>query len=342
MKLSPIFKMYEEATPALIDLLESVTLGTNGAHYRHLDTRERIHTADNPLHLVMERNERAFGNVSFCRRERTWYVRYFAFDRIIQGTGQKKSKGGGGKLKQELQHFFDEVIGPEHPYGEVNSFYAYIDPNNEKSLWMSENFGFGTKATIATQTFSRSRLPKGTNVESTTNWNFVKDTIRSAYGNTHYYFEDHLKEGPYYYITDEQDEIIACAKITKATWAIERLPGKMGGWLPKVIPYIPGLRRIIRPKKHTFLVPEAVVVKNNDPKLLEALFEGMLRWEGEHLILWWIDETTPLYRETKDKVKWGMLHKLVGVNKVNLVVKHNEHFEYDNSIPVYTCGFDFV
>ncbi len=342
MKLPSIFKFYTEATPALISLLESVTLGTNGAHYRHLDTRERIHTADNPLHLVMERNDKAFGNVSFCQREKTWYVRYFATDKLIQGTGQKKSKGSGGVIKQGLQHFFDNVISPEHPYGEVNSFYAYIDPNNEKSLWMSENFGFEAKATIATQSFSRSKLPKNARVEMTHSWEEVAPLIRSEFREYQYYFEHHLKQGPFYVLRNEEGEIQACAKVTKARWAIERLPGKLGGLLPKVIPFIPGLRRIIRPKKHTFLVPEAVVVKNNDPKLLEELFEGMLALEKEHLILWWVDEIAPLYKSVQDKVKWGLLHKIIGVNKANLMVKHNKKFNYDKSIPVYTCGFDFV
>ena len=342
MKLSPIFQLREKTTPALIELLESVTLGTNGAHYRHLDTRERIHSADNPLHLVMERNERAIGNVSFCRRKKTWYVRYFAFDRVIQGTGQKRSKSGRGKLKLELQHFFNEVIDSGQLHGEVNSFYAYIDPNNEKSLWMSENFGFDTKATIATQTFSRSRLPKQTKVEQSNDWSLVSEMIRSEYGDHNYYFEHHLQQGPFYILRNKNGEIVACTKATKATWAIERLPGKMGGWLPKVIPLIPGLRKIIRPKKHSFLVPEAVAVKNHDPQLLQELFEGILALENEHLLLWWIDEIAPLYRATKDEVRWGMLHKLVGVNNANLVVKHNKDFHYDNSIPVYTCGFDFV
>lgn len=342
MKLHPLFQLREEATPQLIELLESVTLGTNGAHYRHLNTRERIKAADHAIHLVMERNNRALGNVSFCRRDKTWYVRYFAVDRVMQGTGKKKSKGSGGKLKQEIQRFFDEVIGSEEPFGAVDSFYAYIDPNNEKSLWMSENFGFQTKATIATQSFSRSRVSKKTDVQRVNHWEEVADLLRSEFKDYQYYFEHYLKQGPFYMLRDNAGEIIACAKATKATWAIERLPGKLGGILPKVIPFVPGLRKIIRPKKHSFLVPEAVFVKNNDPKTLELLFEGMLSIEEEHLLLWWVDVIAPLYQSVKSEVRWGMLHKVIGVNKANLVVKHNDQFQFDNSIPVYTCGFDFV
>ncbi|XOV66682.1 MAG: hypothetical protein ACFHU9_13740 [Fluviicola sp.] len=342
MKLSPIFKIREEATPELVELLESVTLGTNGAHYRHLDTRERIHAADQPLHLSLERNKRVLGNVTFCRRESAWYVRYFAFDKIFQAAGRQKSKAKSGRLKRDLQDFFEQVIGPEQPFGKVDSFYAYIDPNNEKSLWMSENFGFETKAIIATQTFSRSKLAKHTKVEKVNDWHQVKDLIRNEFESSSYYFEHHLKHGPFYVLKNTTGEIIACAKATRASWVIERLPGKAGGWLPKVIPFIPGLRKIIRPKKHSFLVPEAVIVKNHNPQTLELLLEGMLLLEKEHLHLWWVDEKSPLYLSVKDSVKWGMLHKLVGVNKAHLVVKCNESFHLNNSSLVYTCGFDFV
>jgi hypothetical protein len=317
-------------------------LGTNGAHYRHLDTRERIRAADNPLHVSMERNERVIGNITFCKREHAWYVRYFAFDRLLQGTGKVKSKKSTGRLKGEIQAFFDGVIAPDQPFGPVDSFYAYIDPNNEKSLWMSENFGFQKKATIATQTFSRAWVSKETSVEKSSDWSELASIFRSEFDGYQYYFEHHLQQGPFYILRDAEGKIIACCKATKATWAIERLPGKMGGVLTKIIPFVPRLRQIIRPKKHTFFVPEAVFVKDNRPELLEQLFQGILTLEKEHLLLWWVDKTTPVYKATQNKVRWGLLHSLIGVNEAHLVAKHNESFEMDKTIPVYTCGFDFV
>lgn len=317
-------------------------MGTNGAHYRHLDTRQRIHEADNALHLSMGRNDRVIGNVTFCRRGNSWYVRYFAVDKVLQATGKKKSSSTSGRLKQELRTFFNHVLSEEKPFGDVQSFYAYIDPNNEKSLWMSETFGFKSIANIATQTFSRVRLPKSTLVTKITDWEEVRRTLQNHFSNQQYYFDAHLQKGPFYVIRDDNGEIVAFAKVTRASWVIERLPGKNGAWLPKIIPFIPGLRRIIKPKNHTFVVPEAVYVKDNDPAALEQLFEGILKCENEHLILWWVDEKAPLYKDVKQTMKWGILNKLVGVNNAQLMVKHNDLYQPDYSTPVYTCGFDFV
>ena len=107
--MHPIFKFRTEVTEEILALLESVTLGTDGAHYRHLDTRERIFESDNPLFLSMERHTKVLGNVTFCRREKNWYIRYFAFDGAMQAQGKKKSSSNG-LLKRELNAFFDRQL----------------------------------------------------------------------------------------------------------------------------------------------------------------------------------------------------------------------------------------
>lgn len=342
MKLSSLFKLRESPTKQLIALLDSVTLGTNGAKYRHLNTEERIHKSDNPLHLSIERNERLLGNVTFCRRKGEWYIRYFAFDQALQGTGTRRSKGGEGFIKRELNQFFDATLNGETEFGEVDVHYAYIDPKNSKSLWMSENFGFTPMANIATQTFSRVSIPKSTRVQKESNWKELAPVFRKAYGDFKFYFEEQLKSGPFYAVRGENNEVLAAMKVDKTTWVIERMPGKMGGVLTKAITYVPVLRKLINPKKHTFLVPEAVYFKDNDPKLLTELFEGVLALEKERIIFWWTDDRNPYYKAVKNEVNWGLLHKIIGVNQASLVVKQPEGVEYDNSRPAYTSGFDFI
>lgn len=342
MKLSPLFKLRLEAPESLVRLLTSVTLGTNGAKYKHLDTVQRIKDADAPVHLCMERHENVIGNVTFCRREKYWYVRYFAVDRLLQGKGKQKSKSRSGSLKQQLNSFFDTVIQEGCEHGQAESFYAYIDPNNEKSLWMSENFHFQTIGHVATQSFSRTQIPRATRVQKTSDWETVAALIKSSHQEQQFYFDAQLKKGPFYVLRDATGEVVACAKAIPANWKIERLPGKMGGLLTKVIPFVPGLRKVIRPKHHRFLVPEGVFVKDNNPELLKTLFEGMLSIEQRNLILWWTDVRNPVYVSTKNAVRWGVLHRLIGAHQVAIVVRTVDGAVPDKTTPVYTCGFDFV
>jgi len=335
---SSLLHTKESPTPAIIELLESVTLGTNGAHYRHLDTRTRISEADNPLFLSIERNEKVLGNITFCKRDKNWYIRYFAFDNRFQSSGNKKSSGNN-LIKREIESFFQETLDNQ----EAESFYAYIDPNNVKSLWMSENFGFKTIGRIATQSFSRVKPKSSPRIHKIDDWNEVKSIVQSNFSEYQYYFEAQSSKPPFYVLKDQNNKIIALAKINLATWEIKRLPGKLGGVLTKLIPLIPRLNKIIRPKNHSFVIPDSVWVKNNDSKILEELFEGILFEEKRNLILWWVDEKDKLYNSINTKTKWGLLHKIIGVNFAHVVERSNKKAtDLTNNQPVFTSGFDFI
>ena len=345
MGLSAPFKVRFEATQQLVELLQNTTLGTNGAKYRHLDTSTRIIEIDNPLFLSLERNNCTIGNVTFCRRGKFWYVRYFAFSTFFQ-VGAKRSrnlKSGSSSLKKELTNFFTEVFSGNYSEETVQAFYAYIDPRNDRSKWMSENFGFQKVGSLATQTYSR-LYPKPTDrFEKTTNWEELKAFVHANYSKHQYFFETHASKDSYYVLRDGKGAITACAKITKALWEIERLPGYFGGVLTRIIPVIPFLKNIIRPKEHTFLVPEIVCSLHNNPKLIDTLFSAILVEEKCHLLIWWVDQKDPIYLDVKTEISWGILHKLIGVNPVDVVVLKNPEVRLDlSNAPIFVAGLDMV
>ncbi len=339
IEMHPIFKFRTEPNEEIIDLLDSVTLGTDGAQYKHLDTREKIQEADNPLYLSMERREKVLGNVTFCRRGKNWYIRYFAFDSAMQSQGTKKSSSKG-LLKRELNAFFDHQLESE----EVDSFYAYIDPRNVKSLWMSENFGFKTVGKIATQSYSSIDKLKTKRVQMDAQPTEIPQEIDSHFRVQNFYFTEQLEKGEHFSIRNEAGELIAFAKATSAHWQIKRLPGKMGGTLVKLIPFLPLISRLVKPKSHRFVTVEAVYIKDNIPQVLKELFDGILAHSGRRIIFWWVDETDDLYRSVHAKIKWGILHKLIGVNQVNLVKRSlagRSNQQRTNKVN-YTSGFDFI
>ncbi len=344
MGLSSRFTVRHEATPALLDLLTKTTLGTNGACYRHLDTRTRILEADNPVFVSLERDGKVQGNVTFCQRKERWYVRYFAF------SGQKQASKNvnrvaksNSRLKQEIADFYDEVFDGQH--GEApEALYAFIDPHNERSKWMSEQFGFRTEAQLITQPFSRANPKNNGNVQLITDQETI-DSVLAKIKKTHAYFiGDHAKKGPFYGIFDANNELIAFTKITCANWAIQRLPGFFGGIFTKLLPYTPGICRIIRPKEHHFAVPESVWVKDANPKVLSQLFEGILAIEKRNMMLWWIDRREPIWRETKNRINWGLVHRMTAHPMVDVVVLRKNPLKLDDlrMKPIFVAGWDMV
>jgi hypothetical protein len=343
MALSSIFKLRTSATPALLELLTNTTLGTNSAMYRHLDTPTRILEADNPLFLSMERNEKVIGNVTFCRRGSAWYIRYFAFHSLAQAGGVKKTEDKGNSfLKRELNQFFDEVFEGKYSDEKVESMYAYIDPRNDRSKWMSENFGFKVVSHLVTQSFSRISPKKSNRLVKISDWKEIQPFVEGGYGRHDYYFTTHAEKAPFYGIKDEAGELIASCRVTRVNWQIVRLPGKMGGVLTKVIPYIPLLNKLIKPKHHTFLVPEIVTAKSNDPALIQELFSAVLEEEKLNLMLWWIDQNDKIYLSVKDQIAWGLFHKLVGAHPVDVVERLHPNSTRKTTGPVFVTAYDMV
>lgn len=342
MKVKAPFVLRENYNDDVLALLKSVTLGSNGARYQHQRLENRIKQVYKPLYLNLERNERVLGNITFCRRPENWYVRYFAFDLGMQTTHQKpRSKADNSGLKKRIGDFFESAF--ELKKDSPSTFYAYIDPRNERSLWMSQNFEFYTVAKIATQSYSRVKPKPQKQVEELKLNDFVRKKVEETYGDHPFYFTHHtFNKDPFYALTID-GEIIAFAKTHSAEWKITRLPGKNGTFMRNIIPFVPGLRKVIRPNSHVFTVVDSVWSKDNDPKHLEQLFEGILYHENTNTMIWWVDQKEPLYKRMKDKVNWGLLNKVNGVQNVDLVVRtprNKEKLKLEK--PSYITGFDFI
>ena len=330
------FSMNDNATDSLKNLLHHTTYGTDGACYRHLDTLDRINELDNPLHLSLIRNGKVLGNCTFCRRSGDWYIRFFTFDSAFRSSGKKNKQEKKSKLKEELTNFFNSALVNGVNEEKVTSFYAYIEPKNVRSIQMSENFGFQKCATVITQTYSRIKPKKSNRFVEIKNWDEIKSSIESNFRNYSYYFDAYTQQGPFYGLKNDKGELIAFCKYNEATWQIVRLPGKSGAFLTKIIPFIPFLNKIINPKKHTFIAPEAVWVKDNNPSLVDELFSGLLHQNNKTLLLWWTDKKDTLFKSSVEKINWGLLHKLVGQTEVNVMRKANHKLD-ENLVHYVSC-----
>ena len=333
---------YTEPNDRIIDLLTETVLGTNGSRYQHLDTPKRIYQADNPLFLTIERNNRVWGNLTYCRRGADWYIRYFAFRSFLQAGGNAKSNERSQSfIKQSLQRFFDDAFTGKSDFGKVNSMYAYIDPRNERSKWMSEHFGFKVIGQLATQSFSRlnpkqsERLVEVNDVESITDLLEAKRT-------SHRYFYTAQLAPPYYALKSKEGELLALMQHTLVHWRIERFPGRFGAVLKSVVPYLPFIGRLIQPDHFTFIVPDVLYIKDNNAELLMELFEAVLAKEMQHVMLWWIDSVDPLYIAVQEKINWGLLHPLLGVQPVDVVQRKQIEDNQNPKKPQFVAAFDMV
>jgi hypothetical protein len=334
---------YTEPNDRILDLLSETVLGTNGSRYQHLDTAHHIYEADHPLFLTVEPNNRVWGNLTFCRRGEDWYIRYFAFRSFLQAGGSEKSSARSQSIiKQSLQQFFDDVFSGNNGHGSVQSMYAYIDPRNERSKWMSEHFGFHVIGSLATQSFSRLNPKKSERFIEVTDADLIAKICGEKRESHRYFNAAHISKPPFYGLISESGELLVLVKSTRVNWKIERLPGRFGGVLKSSLPFVPFIRRLINPNKFTFLVPDVLYVKDNSYEILNELFEALLEKESANVLLWWIDRIDPLYLSVQSKMNWGILHSVLGVQPVDVVQRTSKMENAKAVKPQFVAAFDMV
>lgn len=335
--IRPPFSTSTLHSEKIVKLLNSVTLGSNGARYRHQGINERIKQLFHPLFVNLSIRDRLVSNVTFCRRSKDWYVRYFAFDQVFQSNTNNTTKTSRkSKLKEELNTFFQNALddneGPEQ-------FYAYIDPKNERSLMMSETFGFKPAATVVTQTFSRLKPKKGS-VKQLKDQDEIERLVRENFSDRPFFHPYQTYNETPFYVLEKKGEIVAFAKSHRAAWTIERLPGLGGNTLTKIIPYIPVLNKIIKPKSHQFTVIDSVWVKDHNKNYFEELAEGILACEENNVIHWWVDKKEELWSSIYNSVNWGILDRLNRTHDVHFMIRSNRIVTLEK--PAYVSGFDFI
>jgi hypothetical protein len=329
----------EEISEDLIELLEKTELGTNGARYVHLDTRNRIKEADHPISYSLVRNQNIIANITFCRRDVGYYLRYFAFSSAFQNKSAKKvkKKSTPSPFENKIEEAFVALtrLQPSLP------MYAYIDYENDRSRLFSERFGFAPYTDIVSRTYSRSNPKKNPKVQFSQDWNALRVHVEAEYSNNEFYHTFHIHKGPYVVLKNQEGQITSFAKFTKVHWKIKRLPGRFGGLFVKVIPYIPILNKILHPNDHSFLVPDIVFTRDQSPREIESLFDSALSLYNVSSLIWFVDPNQDLYRKTKNKIRWGLLDKILGEKKVALVCR-NQSSSYEKSRPVFVSAFDII
>jgi len=306
----------EQPTEAIKTLLSNTILGSNGARYRHINALEQLTKLDHPIYFSLMAKEQCLGNITLCQREDSLYLRYFTFHPRFQATlnTSKRIKDRDSILKEQINVYLNTLI-PE----KKQSIYAYIEPDNIRSLNMAIAFGFSPSAKIAMYHFSR-RLPRESRRFKILTYDEAIPYIRNQFRNHSYYFEN-PKSGIYaaWLINNE---IALVTRFHEACWEIKSMKGAFGKLLIKVLPWLPIVNKLISPACHKFLAFDSFLSLNPsiDAKELNAFLSAGLAHFKVHHMMHWVDESSSHSQYIKG-IQWGLLHRILGKNEINLVVK---------------------
>ncbi len=332
-----MIKLDTEINPGIESLLLKTTLGTQGAKYQHLNTKERIQMLEDPLFLSIERNNKTIANITFCRRTKNYYIRFFAFEALFQGSTKYKSQ-----VKTRRNQFVEEITQTMNSWlktGDCHQLYAYIDPKNIRSMNMAHQFGFSHQGTLITHAFSRLRPKLNQEIIPLSFNHPAVIQAKNAKAQHAFYFDQEYTTLNYVGL-QRNGEIIGVVRVLPVSWKIIQLPGRFGKWQVKLLPYIPFLKHYINPKQHDFLAIDQLWIDSPNVKIVEELLDGVLAMYQRKVALWWADEQDPFRQKINSTIKWGFFDRIIQKSKVHVMVKAHDTCVFDK--PFYVCAYDLV
>lgn len=341
-------------TPEILELLNNNIIGTpgQGMLYQHLRVNSKIALLANPYYVNLVRGRHIAGTCCFCSRDtinngkkiHAFYVRYFSFkDAFRRKSIKEKSAIGKSNLRKEIESLLSGECFGISP-GEKFFYYAYVDSRNERSALLCKEFGFETVRQYTTIVFSR-LFPNADNMHSVVeaqSEESIKELLKTFYQEFTTISFENLTARKYYFIKDENGEVMAGVQVNPDQWKIHSLPGLVNKLMLQVFTHIPVLKRLLN-KDFQFITFEGIYFVPGSEKYLETLFESLLAKYHVNSAICLVDPESKLYTTLKS-LRLGLVNKLNKEVRGNVICRfvNFSQAEKDNfkTNPAYISGID--
>lgn len=329
----------------IIDFLDSVRFGTEGAVYEHLYTEDRVASLFNPYlcyategdHLVacivvesMETLQRGIPLASY-------YIRYFAANPVYKGRG----------ITTKLAVLFiDNFVAL---FKDKTIFYGVLEDGNTRSSKIADRVGLDRLTNIRTIGFSRFFPKKDARIERLSDPSAQAkhlETLHTFYKDYILVHFNHIFLKDDYFVIRKEGEIVAGVQMHRAFWRITSMPGLAGKFLIRILPYLPLFKKMFNPKRFEFITFEGIYYQPGHEDTLISLLEGLLAQEKLKTAIFWLAEKSPIYKMIMERAQLGVIHQFV--KNTNTFKAYNTKFlspEEEKTLkdyPPFISTFDFI
>ena len=345
-------------TKALAELLNSNVIGTPGKSmlYQHLEVEKKLDKIANPIYVNLVKGDNILGTCCFCNRETSnsgkrmssFYLRYFTFKQKYRSSHKKTvhRASAGSELRNEI----NRLLSGEGLAKRVDDrffHYAYVDPENSRSLALCNEFGFKPVRKFSTVIFNRLHPKNNVAVEQLADSAIadMQERLTSFYKNyTMFSFENLFNRGDYFIIRDEKKNIIAGVQANPDRWKIIELPGISGKFILNLFSALPYLNRVIK-KEYDFITLEGLYLMPGNEKSLAVLLESILAVYGRNSAMLWLDNDSALYKAVKS-IDLGLVAQIKREVTAHVICKFVNVSKEDQSFfaanPAYISGTDLT
>ncbi len=349
-----------EPDKEILQLLNSMTVGSNGARYLHKNILERIVQLPNKYFMYLRKNGTIKG--TFVSAQRTieedfgkanaYYIRYLAISEMFQATKKKKIQHGNpdGIIKSLTKKFLSQApidfgIGYNEDKSLPSFHYAFFDSENFRSTDLSELLGMNPIGEFETLSFTRLNPKNFPNIQrlDVADYSKLRELIKIQHKDFSVYTDQYLFSKGNYFVWMKDGEIVAGIQPNKCEWEVKNMAGLMGKLMLRILPYIPFSKKYFNPKKFEFITLDYVYLKPGFEKEFEQLFEGLLHEFGVKFALIFQDVKSPFMKVLK-KMDLGFISHFSKVPTGKIMLTTNKITEAQkeeiSSKPFFTCGVD--
>lgn len=329
----------------IIQFLETVHFGTDGAIYSHLKTAERIAQIEQAYVAYATEGDR-FVACMVMSRAQTWqgplpldsyYIRYFSAHPDYQGKG----------ITKQMSQLFIPAFAKTLPKGAL--LYAALEGDNHRSIKIVEKVGFGYPQPVSTIGFSRF-FPKGSpNIQpirteaEKAEVIALLETFYAEYSIRHF---SNIHQHDNYFVIRKGGEIVAGLQMHHAIWRIENMPGLSGKLLLHVVPRLPVLNKMMNPNHFEFLSFEGIYYQLGHEDALFELMEGLLAMEKLKTAVFWVAKESPVADTILHNGKLGLMHLFVKDARTYITYNTTKLNEEEKAqllqYQPYISSFDFI
>lgn len=354
------------ADKQMLEHFKSTVLGTpGGLQYKHTTIESKLENLGKVYFLLLKRYDTLLGTIGLALRDtyvdgnscKSWYIRYFAIRAPMQSKTSRRAKvqkdpGRGNRLLMSVgQAYFDNPDLFEDPSSKVSVpsiIYSYTEKENFRTLGFNDQMGLLPVRSFCTLLFSRFRVKAQPNVslikkEEVTG---VKKMISDFYQNYSMFSWQNLFFDKRYLIYKQDGKVVAGLQANPDLWEIHGLGGKKGKLMMKILPVLPGIRRIFKPGALKFLAVEGLFYLPGYENCIQPMLETACAKFDTNLVMMWFDTKSQIIEDLDKTTDYGFISKVmkrveadVRVSFINIDEEEKEKYR---DRPAYISAFDMT
>ncbi len=301
-------KEVQDLQPEIVQLLEKVVWGTEGARYTLTDIEPTLRHLPNTSWITVTKGENVIGARLFIEKQaqssgrslHSFYHSFFAIDPA------EKGKGYGKMLARETVESLRKKLGKR------GLIYCHVEVDNQRSLAISESLGYQRVGQFHAMTFSRffpsasPRLRKLTTAEKPQALRMLNE-LYADYAITDFSLSLQPES---YFVLAEGDKLLAGVQVEPQRWRILSLAGFGSAAALLLLPHLPLLRDLFNPQNFQFLKAGNLFFQKDHPEHAFELLEAVLTHHHLKTAMMFWDKESPVFKQFSKAGSFGVLNAL--------------------------------